>query len=104
MYLLGLRVARALVVVGTTSVFPILVRIPDRAGPCDYVGTIHLRRDGETTRATVVDDYDSDAAALARRVGHCTPTRNLAQNVDIVDGKAVVASAPPAETARTVSR
>ena len=103
-YLLGLRVARALVVVGTTSVFPILARIPERVGSCDYVGTIHLRREGDTTRATVADDYESDAAALARGVGHCTPTKNLAQIVDIVDGTTVVAGASPPGTARTVSR
>jgi hypothetical protein len=93
-YLLGLRVSRALVVVGTTTVFPILARIPEGIGSCDYIGTIHLRRDGDTTHATVVDEYASDARALAR--GRCNPRKNLAEPVDIVNGEAVpvVASAP----------
>jgi hypothetical protein len=90
-YVLGLRVSRTLVALATTSVFPILVRVPDRVGSCDYIGTIHLHRDGSTTRATVVDDYDEDAAVLARGIGRCVPTKNLAQILDIVDGTAVVA-------------
>jgi hypothetical protein len=79
MFILGLRVSRALVVLGTSSVFPILVRIPARTGPCDYIGTIRLRHEGDTTSATVVDDFDTDAPVLARSVGRCVPTRNLAQ-------------------------
>ncbi len=98
-YLLGLRVSRALIVLGTSSVFPILARVPDRRGPCDYVGTIHLRHEGDTTRATVVDDFDSDALALARTVGRCIPSKNLAQILDVVNGEvvpAVASAAPPA--------
>jgi hypothetical protein len=104
-YLLGLRVSRALVVLGTSSVFPILARVPDRRGPCDYVGTIHLRHEGDTTRATVVDDYDADAPALARAVGRCSPSKNLAQTLDIVNGEAVlVASAAPSAGAQSSPR
>jgi hypothetical protein len=87
LYLLGLRVSRALVVIGTTTVFPILARIPEGMGSCDYIGTIHLRREGDTTHATVVDDYASDARALA--LGRCAPRKNLAEPVDIVNGEAV---------------
>jgi hypothetical protein len=105
-YLLGLRVSRALIVLGTSSVFPILARVPDRRGPCDYVGTIHLRHEGDTTRATVVDDYETDAQALARAVGRCSPSKNLAQALDIVNGEAVpvVASAVPAMGAQSSPR
>jgi hypothetical protein len=99
-YLLGLRVSRALIVLGTSSVFPILARVPGRRGPCDYVGTIHLRHEGDTTRATVVDDFDGDALALARTVGRCTPSKNLAQILDVVNGDVVpaVASAAGAQS------
>jgi hypothetical protein len=106
-YLLGLRVSRALVVLGTSSVFPILTRVPDRRGPCDYVGTIHLRHEGDTTRATVVDDFDGDAPALARMVGHCSPSKNLAQTLDVVNGEVVVpvvASAEPPGGAQSSPR
>jgi hypothetical protein len=105
-YLLGLRVSRALIVLDTSSVFPILARVPDRKGPCDYVGTIHLRHEGDTTRATVVDDYDADAPALARAVGRCSPSKNLAQTLDIVKGEAVpvVASAVPPTGAQSSPR
>lgn len=97
-YLLGLRVRRAIVVLENVSVFPILARVPDRVGACDYIGTIHLRHEGETTHATVVDDYEADAPVLARAVGRCTPTKDLAQALDIVHGEAipVVASAESA--------
>ncbi|HTB77524.1 MAG TPA: hypothetical protein VK762_29975 [Polyangiaceae bacterium] len=102
-YLLGLRVSRALVVLGTSSVFPILARVPGRRGPCDYVGTIHLRREGDTTRAIVVDDFDGDAQALAATVGRCRPTKNLAQTLDVVNGEVVpvVASAAPSAGAQS---
>jgi hypothetical protein len=86
MFILGLRVSRALVVLGTSSVFPILVRIPARTGPCDYIGTIHLHHEGDTTRATVADDFDTDAPVLARSVGRCAPTRNLAQPLRVENG------------------
>jgi hypothetical protein len=105
-YLLGLRVSRALVVLETSSVFPILARIPDRRGSCDYVGTIHLHHEGDTTHATVVDDYDADAPALARAVSRCSPSKNLAQTLDIVNGEAVptVASASAPTGAQSSSR
>jgi hypothetical protein len=107
-YLLGLRVSRAVIVIGTSTVFPILARIPAETpggmGSCDYIGTIHLRREGDTSRAAVVDDYESDARALAR--GRCTPRKNLAQTVDIVNGEAVpvVVSARVPAKARTSPR
>lgn len=96
MFILGLRVSRALVVLGTSSVFPILVRIPARTGPCDYIGTIHLRHEGDTTKATVVDDFDTDAPVLARSVGRCVPTRNLAQPLRVENGGVVPVAAPAA--------
>jgi hypothetical protein len=101
-YLLGLRVSRALVIFGTSSVFPILARIPDQRGQCDYIGTIHLRREDDTTRATVVDDYERDAPALARAVGRCRPSKNIARTFDIVNGEVVepAATTPSPHTMR----
>jgi hypothetical protein len=95
-FILGLRVSRALVVLGTSSVFPILVRIPARTGPCDYIGTIHLRHEGDTSKATVVDDFDADAPLLARSVGRCVPTRNLAQPLQVENGGVVPVATPSA--------
>jgi hypothetical protein len=103
MFILGLRVSRALVVLGTTSVFPILVRIPARTGPCDYIGTIHLRHEGDTSTATVVDDFDTDAPVLARSVGRCVPTRNLAQALKVENGVVVPVATPVATRPATTA-
>jgi hypothetical protein len=91
-YVLGLRVTRSIAALGTTSVFPVLVAVPPRASDCDYIGTIHLEHEGETSRATVVDDYTSDAAVLARGVSGCTPARNLAYAFQVDKGAVVPVS------------